>query len=103
MRPKLNIIDLISHHFEGEILDIGCKDGRNTSDFYNVVGIDIDEEALEKAEKKGLEVHNMDLNKGLNFEDNRFDTVLASHVLEHTYSPYKALQECKRVTKRGEN
>lgn len=93
-------MNLISNHVEGEILDAGCRDGRNTECFDNVVGIDIEEESLKKAEEKGLETYRMDLNEELGFEDNRFDTVICAHVLEHLYSPYKALKELKRVTKK---
>ena len=35
------------------------------------------------------------------FEDNIFDFVYASNVLEHTFAPYVALLECRRVLRAG--
>jgi ubiquinone/menaquinone biosynthesis C-methylase UbiE len=42
-----------------------------------------------------------DINSGLPFEDNSFQTVFCSHVIEHVDSPLNLLRESNRVLKNG--
>jgi SAM-dependent methyltransferase len=42
-----------------------------------------------------------DIQKGICFPDDHFDTVLMFDVLEHLEDPFQALEEVKRVIKRG--
>ncbi|MBF0408512.1 MAG: class I SAM-dependent methyltransferase [Candidatus Riflebacteria bacterium] len=69
----------------GRVLDIGCGIGRNLKWLSNdSQGIDINGFSVEFANKKGLKAFTADefLN---NFspENNQFDTLLFSHILEH--------------------
>ncbi len=96
------------------VLDIGCGPGSITVDFAQlvgpggrVVGVEISEEPLkmarEIAENRGLtnityqvgDIHKLD------FADDTFDIVHVHQVLIHAGDPVHALQEMRRVTKKG--
>ena len=74
------------------VLDIGCADGKYRKYFPNRIGLDI-------KEGKGVDVigdaHN------LPFENEKFDMVLCTEVLEHLHSPHIAISEMHRVLKKG--
>ena len=62
------------------MLDLGCRDGALTSAYVEgntVVGADIDQVALARAEKLGIETRWADLDEPLPFEDASFDVVVA--------------------------
>lgn len=95
------------------LLDCGCGPGTITMGLAervapgNVVGIDLDESALQRAqseaEKRGLS--NVLFKSGnvyaLPFPNDTFDAVFSHAVLEHLDNPIAALQEMYRVTKSG--
>jgi ubiquinone/menaquinone biosynthesis C-methylase UbiE len=86
------------------ILDIGCGDGKITkvmSNIYHICGIDVCEEALKQAKRRGYNwVHCLDINKEyLPDDDSFFDTALCLEVLEHLTDPIFALAEINRVLK----
>jgi 2-polyprenyl-3-methyl-5-hydroxy-6-metoxy-1,4-benzoquinol methylase len=74
-----------------KILDIGCRDGELTKEFIegnNVLGLDIDTEALEKAKiKLNMNVRHADLHSDWEIESGVYDVVVAGEVLEHLYYP----------------
>ncbi len=88
-----------------KILDAGCGDGfvsKSYLDNYEVYGIDIEKEAVDyctKAYPKGNyslgDVYNLE------FEDNFFDVIIFSQVIEHLYEPEKVLKELYRILKFG--
>jgi SAM-dependent methyltransferase len=86
------------------VLDTGCGAGYGThylSDFAaRVIGIDLSEEAIEKAEsafkKDNLEFMRMDCT-ALDFEGGMFDAVCSFEVLEHIGESDIFLSEIKRV------
>ena len=96
------------------ILDVGCGPGSITVDFAQLVGptgktvgIEISEEPLamarEMAQARGLENATFqvgDIHK-LDFPDDTFDIVHVHQVLIHVGDPVHALQELRRVTKKG--
>lgn len=89
----------------GKFLDVGCGDG-NVSQLYlnkgEVFGIDISKGALKLAREKGIETKWCDLNKGaLPFEDNSFDAVIFTDVIEHLVNPFAIIKEAKKVLKKG--
>jgi ubiquinone/menaquinone biosynthesis C-methylase UbiE len=93
-----------------DILDVGCGTGAVTLDIAqstkgNVVGIDIDSEKLEEAERVLSIIPNIKLMKAdtlnLPFEDESFDLVVFSVVLIYIKDQQKAIREMARVTKRG--
>lgn len=88
------------------LLDIGCRDGTLTkhyTDGNEVVGIDVDDDALAAArEQCGIETHHLNLNANpLPFEDQSFDVVVAGEVLEHLQFPEVAVSEIHRVLRAG--
>lgn len=64
-----------------------------------VHAIDILDEALQIAESKGLIPHEIDLNGNLAlpFENEWFDVVIATDILEHLFEPKRLLLEIGRV------
>lgn len=91
------------------ILEVGVGTGKNF-DFYpvdkSITAIDFSKrmmgKARKKADNKGMKVHlePMDV-QDLQFEDQSFDTVLATFVFCSVRDPIKGLEEIKRVCKKG--
>ena len=73
-------------------LDLGCSDSPYSKYFKNRIGFDI---------KKGKGVDVVGDAHNLPFEDNKFDVILCTEVLEHLHTPEIAILEMKRVLKRG--
>lgn len=98
----------------GEILNIGCNNGiicfLLAREGFNCIGIDNEHAAIEYALKE-LEKEEEAVRKivtfqyasaiQLPFEDNSFDTVIITEILEHLNHPKKVLKEAKRVLKDG--
>ena len=87
------------------ILDAGCGSGGVTTRLlrkgYNVVACDMDEESIRQGLATGRlkDVHRLDVAQ-LPFEDNSFDLVVCSEVLEHVPDDAQALRSLLRVAKR---
>ena len=101
---------------KSRVLDVGCGEGRHIfgslQEFTDVycIGLDHDIPSLEKC-AEGLEFF-IELNSGatvfmqgsvynLPFEDNSFDLVICSEVLEHLLDYHLAIDEIYRVLKPG--
>ncbi len=98
---------IIKDHIK--ILDIGSGQGffklffdanfNETIDWY---GIEVWEGRTEFCKHIGYKMFEVDLEKGiLPFEDESFDIVIASHVLEHLPNPKDIIKEMNRVLKTG--
>ena len=91
-----------------KILDVGASTGIIDSilakNFKEVVGTDIDKDAIKFAQKsfkrKNLKFKVDDAMK-LSFKENSFDVVICTHVYEHVPSPKKLFTEIYRVLKPG--
>lgn len=85
------------------VLDIGAGEGNFVAkDPRNIVGVELDQNLVEKCCKKGLQVHCMNA-LALNFPDESFDAVHAAQMIEH-FSPNEAVQflrEAARVLRPG--
>jgi SAM-dependent methyltransferase len=99
--------DLFSRYVGGpgrRVLDIGCRYGTLTSRYLagnDVVGIDVDREALEKAADLGIETIWADAEEPLPFEERSFDVVVAGELLEHVRDPGALVDEAHRVLRSG--
>jgi len=86
------------------LLDIGCGDGTlgyfAMRSYKEVWGIDISDNALKIAKKRGLKTQKVNLNdENLLFEDNYFDAVTCLDVIEHVFEPIVLINEIHRVLK----
>ena len=85
-----------------KILDAGCGPGAALSylsQFGDVIGVDISDEALKFAKKRGKVVKG-DISD-LPFKEETFDAVVAMDLLEHVPNPKNVIQEASRVLKNG--
>lgn len=88
------------------ILDVGCASGATmrfleAKGFKNFYGIDISEDAINHCRSLGIKnVFVMD-GARLRFQDELFDVIIASDVLEHIKDEGKALLEWSRTLKPG--
>lgn len=98
------------------VLDLGCGEGRHVHGLYllgglDIVGVDLDEGALKKAadglatlpkpsdEDTGKIAFETGDATALRFEDDSFDAIICSEVLEHLPDYHAALVEMRRVLK----
>jgi len=96
-------VDLFRRHVGGpgrRVLDLGCRYGALTQAYAegnDVVGVDVDREALAEAAKLGIETRWADVDEPLPFEDASFDVVVAGELLEHVRDPERLVGEAERV------
>ena len=99
------------------VLDIGCGEGRHSLSLYvdrevNAIGMDLSMEDMKTAKSRIKDFSITDTNKSscvfgagdiksLPFEDNIYDAVICSEVLEHLESLDDAVSEIVRVLKPG--
>jgi SAM-dependent methyltransferase len=86
------------------ILDLGCRTGalaRAFRDGNEVVGVDVDRQALAQAGQLGIETVWADLDDPLPFEDESFDAVVAGELLEHVRFPARLIGDARRVLRPG--
>jgi len=91
-------------------LDIGCAEGDVTIPLaslgYNMIGFDISEENIKKANSKRVSKHNPMFfvgdaeNLGI-FEKGIFDFVICSEVLEHVQNPKEVLNSINKISKKN--
>jgi len=103
-----SILELVSSN--GKILDVGCGEGilaiLIAKKGKQVTACDISKPNIERAKKIAKKEGVLDkINfieadaENLSFQDNEFDLVISSHVLEHLPNFEKGLSEIRRVTK----
>ena len=84
-----------------KVLDVGCGSGEIARVInekgYLVSGVDFSPIAIELAGKQGINCRLVDLDTGIPFDDDTFDTVWAGDVIEHVFDPIFVLNEIKRV------
>lgn len=88
---------------ESKILEVGCGYGFLTmqlqkNDFRNITLIDIDDYRSEKIKSLPFDVLDVCFDK-FPYEDNAFDVITATAILEHLENPYFFLRESIRVLK----
>jgi SAM-dependent methyltransferase len=86
------------------VLDVGCRYGALTRAYLDgneVVGVDVDRQALAQAARLGIETHWADADAPLPFGDESFDVVVAGELLEHIRDPAGLVAEARRVLRPG--
>lgn len=81
-------------------LDVGCGAGRNLLEYAHlgeVLGVDPSSDAVAFCRRRGLEGVSQSSIEGLPFEDESFDLLCATDVLEHVDDDRVALEELRRV------
>lgn len=88
---------LVPDGHERTALDIGCREGNQTRWLrdrgYDVKSIDV--------EKAFVDCQVVNVDEGLPFEDDSFDLIWCSEVLEHLKDPAASLAEMRRVSRPG--
>lgn len=89
-------------------LDLGCSVGIITEflgrHFKEVVGVDVDKEAIKRAKKRAARKNVSFLiseENALPVKDESFDVVIFNQVYEHAENPERLISEIKRVLKPG--
>jgi SAM-dependent methyltransferase len=86
------------------VLDLGCRAGALTRAYLegnDLVGVDVDRQALAQAAALGIETHRLNVEEGLPFEDGSFDVVVAGELLEHVRDPRWLVDEAERLLRPG--
>jgi SAM-dependent methyltransferase len=95
------------------VLEAGCGVGAQTKIIApknpgsNFISIDLSEDSVREAKEliKSLDIKNVEFKQAdlynLPFKDETFDSVVICFVLEHLHNPIQALNELKRVLKKG--
>ena len=104
VKTSIPFLKLINPKKEN-VLVIGCADGYEmkwlSDNGFSVKGITKSKkEVIKVKEKHNLEAIYTDMHD-LPFDDNIFDCIYASNVLEHSVSPFVALKEWRRVLKKN--
>lgn len=96
----------------GSLLDVGCGGGdfiyKVYKKFQEIHGVDIAsnriKEAADLKEKKyrkaGIKFQTADIDQGLPFSDDYFDTVTCIATFQHIHDPYFVIREIRRVLKK---
>lgn len=98
-RSRVSHINTIKEHVPGavSVLCLGCRSVSELDSFRShgltPTGVDI----LQSVDYIVMDVHEIEDC----FEENSFDFVYASHVLEHMYDPIRVLQGIKKVSRLG--
>jgi len=93
----------------GKVLDVGSADGFGAylmslnPKIKKIIGIEIQERAINKSNKNLEDISNVEIIKGIveemPFEDNAFDSVHCGQTLEHVFDDSLAVKEIHRVVK----
>ena len=88
------------------LLDVGCGDGNMLCRYIKtkpreLIGVEGSPVLKEKAEARGFKVFSYDLNGRWPFENDKFDVVHSSQVIEHVHNCRLFVEESFRVLKPG--
>lgn len=85
------------------IADLGCGSSSWNTTKLSVTGVDINLQMIEYGKSIGTIKDSIiaDLDKPIPIENEKFDFVVMSEVLEHMENPEKQINEAKRILKKG--
>lgn len=89
--------DVSREYLTGSVLDVGCRDCLLSQYIDDYVGLDIEPKPYRDDIR---DIIKCNLEYGIPFKNNSFDTVLALDVLEHVDNLYYLFNELKRVSKK---
>jgi methionine biosynthesis protein MetW len=101
------VLKLLEKNNKANFLDVGCGDGKlalNSAAIFGTIkiyAIDMVDETIARAKENGINVRWGDLNQRFPFEDESFDVVLASEIIEHISNTDNFLKEIHRVLRMG--
>lgn len=89
-----------------DLLDVGCGDGGRVGRWavlndVRYVGVDVSQQAVERAVAAGFDARLVDDASHLPFDEASFDVVTCIEVLEHLFEPHRAAAEALRVLRPG--
>jgi methionine biosynthesis protein MetW len=96
-----------THIMKGQrVLDVGCGDGLTSGIWLrdrgcDYIGVDVSENAVRDSSNAGFHAQKIEDAAKLPFPDDSFDVVVCIEVLEHLFSPHKAVEEIVRVLRPG--
>lgn len=100
-------LSVLERNPSARVVDLGCGGGefsvrvRERVGCGEVWGVDVCDDCLVEAGKRGVLVRKVDLNGVLPFEAGSFDVVVSNQVIEHLFYPVRFLGEVFRVLKVG--
>lgn len=100
-----SIIELIAP--DASVLDLGCGTGGllarlRDRGYRQLLGVEIDEQAILACVRRGIGVVHADINRGLpTFADHQFDYVILSQTLQAVTDVERVLRDMLRIGKRG--
>jgi len=101
------MFDLLEENTSASVLDCGCNNGKLTKivgrkiGTEQLYGIELVDLWIPHAREQGVKVYQVDLNQRLPMEDDTFDVVFASQIIEHLYNTDLYIKEIWRVLKPG--
>lgn len=108
LKRYAQLYSLISSYVDSDskVLDVGCAMGGfldylHKHGLNNLYGIDLIEDYVSYAKKKGDYIIKLGSAESIPFDDSSFDLLVIDQVMEHLVEPVKAFREAKRVLVEG--
>ena len=98
-----NILSFLKQDKTSRFIDLGCDDGSLTIDAAkkigteSIYGLEKNPSHLEECSKQGICIVAGDLDNGIPFKNNCFDTILCNQVIEHVCNTDLLLKEINRI------
>jgi 2-polyprenyl-3-methyl-5-hydroxy-6-metoxy-1,4-benzoquinol methylase len=98
---QVKLLKKLSRYAKGRtLLDVGCGDGQllqtATEEGWDALGIDLSPAAIRLCQQRGLRASGTDF-FGSSLDDQRFDVIVMSELLEHVPSPQRFLKRAKEL------